>query len=159
MKFEISGTVMQTVAIDLDPGEQIYSQTNTMAWMNDAIVIDTHTGSGFLASLKRSLTGGRLVGTPCPLHLVRVGVPLGQEPLLARPAEPPLPLRPPHVAAEVDVLVQLAHARRLLRPRRALTRTAQLRHLTRAAVGARHQHAHTKITRGKSSDKELRCRE
>ena len=60
MKFEISGTVMQTVAIDLDPGEQIYSQTNTMAWMNDAIVMDTHTGGGFLAGLKRSLAGGSL---------------------------------------------------------------------------------------------------
>ena len=60
MKFEISGTVMQTVAIDLDAGEQIYSQTNTMAWMNDAIVMDTHTGGGFLAGLKRSLAGGSL---------------------------------------------------------------------------------------------------
>jgi uncharacterized protein (TIGR00266 family) len=60
MKFEISGTVMQTVAIDLDPGEQIYSQTNTMAWMNDKIVMDTHTGGGFLAGLKRSLAGGSL---------------------------------------------------------------------------------------------------
>ena len=60
MKFEVSGTVMQTVAIDLDPGEQIYSQTNTMAWMNDAIVMDTHTGGGFLAGLKRSLAGGSL---------------------------------------------------------------------------------------------------
>ena len=60
MQYTISGTVMQTVAIDLDPGEQIYSQTNTMAWMNDAIVMDTHTGGGFLAGLKRSLAGGSL---------------------------------------------------------------------------------------------------
>ena len=60
MKYEISGTVMQTVAIDLDPGEQVYSQTNTMAWMNEAIVMDTHTGGGFLAGLKRSLAGGSL---------------------------------------------------------------------------------------------------
>jgi uncharacterized protein (TIGR00266 family) len=52
--------VMQTVAIDLDPGEQIYSQTNTMAWMNDAVRMDTHTGGGFLAGLKRSLAGGSL---------------------------------------------------------------------------------------------------
>jgi uncharacterized protein (TIGR00266 family) len=60
MKYEISGTVMQTVAIDLAPGEQIYSQTNTMAWMNDAVRMDTHTGGGFLAGLKRSLAGGSL---------------------------------------------------------------------------------------------------
>ena len=51
MKYEISGTVMQTVAIDLEPGEQVYSQSNTMAWMNDAVVMDTHTGGGFLATL------------------------------------------------------------------------------------------------------------
>jgi uncharacterized protein (AIM24 family) len=35
MKYEISGTVTQTVAIDLDSGEQVYSQANTMAWMNE----------------------------------------------------------------------------------------------------------------------------
>ena len=60
MKYEISGTVMQTVAIDLAPGEVIFSQANTMAWMNDAIAMDTHTGGGFLAGLKRSLAGGSL---------------------------------------------------------------------------------------------------
>lgn len=49
---------MQTVAIDLDPGETVYSQTNTMAWMNNAVAMDTHTGGGFLAGLKRSFGGG-----------------------------------------------------------------------------------------------------
>ncbi|MBV1703720.1 MAG: TIGR00266 family protein [Hyphomicrobiales bacterium] len=58
MRYEVSGTVMQTVAIDLDPGEAVYSQTNSMAWMNDSIVMDTHTGGGFLAGLKRSFGGG-----------------------------------------------------------------------------------------------------
>src|SRR5450631_4226410 len=58
MRYEISGTIMQTVAIDLDPGETVYSQTNTMAWMNDAIQMDTHTGGGFFAGLKRSIAGG-----------------------------------------------------------------------------------------------------
>ena len=58
MRYEISGTVMQTVAIDLAPGEVIYSQTNSMAWMSDTIEMNTHTGGGLLAGLKRSLTGG-----------------------------------------------------------------------------------------------------
>jgi hypothetical protein len=31
MRYEISGAIMQTVAIDLAPGETVYSQTNTMA--------------------------------------------------------------------------------------------------------------------------------
>lgn len=58
MKYELSGTVMQTVAIDLAPGEVVYSQTNCMCWMNDAVEMNTHTGGGFLAGLKRSFGGG-----------------------------------------------------------------------------------------------------
>src|SRR6202011_4857186 len=58
MRYEISGNIMQTVAIDLSPGETVYSQTNTMAWMNDAVQMDTHTGGGFFAGIKRSLGGG-----------------------------------------------------------------------------------------------------
>ena len=58
MRYEISGTVMQTVAIDLAPGEMVYSQTATMAWMTDGVGMHTNTGGGFLAGLKRSLTGG-----------------------------------------------------------------------------------------------------
>ena len=58
MRYEISGSIMQTVAIDLTPGETIYSQTNTMAWMNDAVQMNTHTGGGLFAGLKRSFGGG-----------------------------------------------------------------------------------------------------
>jgi uncharacterized protein (TIGR00266 family) len=58
MRYAISGNVMQTVAIDLAPGETVYSQTNTMAWMNDQVAMDTHTGGGFLAGLARSFGGG-----------------------------------------------------------------------------------------------------
>jgi uncharacterized protein (TIGR00266 family) len=58
MKYEISGTVMQTVAIDLSPGETVYSQTATMAWMSDGVAMKTNTGGGVFAGLKRSLTGG-----------------------------------------------------------------------------------------------------
>ncbi len=58
MRFEISGTVMQTVGVDLNPGETIYSQTATMAWMTDGVRMHTNTGGGLFAGLKRSLTGG-----------------------------------------------------------------------------------------------------
>jgi uncharacterized protein (TIGR00266 family) len=58
MKYELSGTVMQTVSIDLAPGETMYSQTNCMCWMNDSIDMNTHTGGGFFAGLRRSLGGG-----------------------------------------------------------------------------------------------------
>jgi uncharacterized protein (TIGR00266 family) len=49
---------MQTLSIDLAPGEVVFSQTNSMCWMNDAIEMNTHTGGGFFAGLKRSFGGG-----------------------------------------------------------------------------------------------------
>ncbi len=60
MRYEIHGTTMQTVAIDLAHGETVYSQTASMAWMNDAIRMDTHTGGGILAGLNRAMSGGGL---------------------------------------------------------------------------------------------------
>jgi uncharacterized protein (TIGR00266 family) len=58
MKFEISGNIMQTLDVQLSRGEKIYSQTSSMAWMNDKILMETNTGGGFFAGLKRTLTGG-----------------------------------------------------------------------------------------------------
>ncbi len=60
MRYEISGTTMQTVSIDLQRGERVYSQTATMAWMSDGIRMDTHTGGGLFAGLKRAFSGGGL---------------------------------------------------------------------------------------------------
>jgi uncharacterized protein (TIGR00266 family) len=58
MRYDISGTVMQTVSIDLAAGEKIFSQTHAMAWMTDGIRMDTHTGGGLFAGLKRAFSGG-----------------------------------------------------------------------------------------------------
>jgi uncharacterized protein (TIGR00266 family) len=58
MRYEISGTVMQTLAINLSPGESVFAQTHGMAWMTDAIDMDTHTGGGMFSGLKRALGGG-----------------------------------------------------------------------------------------------------
>ena len=58
MRYEISGTVMQTVSVDLAPGEALFSQTASMAWMTPSIRMDTHTGGGILAGLKRAFSGG-----------------------------------------------------------------------------------------------------
>jgi uncharacterized protein (TIGR00266 family) len=60
MKYEIAGTTMQTVGIDLAPGDTVYSQTAAMAWMTSAVSMSTNTGGGIFAGLKRSLTGGSL---------------------------------------------------------------------------------------------------
>lgn len=58
MQFNISGTTMQVVSIDLQAGETIYSQRNVMAWMTDNMQMNTTTGGGFLQAIKRSLSGG-----------------------------------------------------------------------------------------------------
>ena len=60
MRYNVSGTTMQTVSIDLSPGEVLFSQTNSMAWMSDNIKMETHTGGGLLKGLMRSLSGGTL---------------------------------------------------------------------------------------------------
>jgi len=66
MHYDINGTVMQTLAIDLAPGETVYSQTHAMAWMNDRVRMNTNTGGGFFAGIKRSLTGGSFFITEFP---------------------------------------------------------------------------------------------
>ncbi|MBV8971692.1 MAG: TIGR00266 family protein [Sphingomonadaceae bacterium] len=60
MRYDISGTTMQTVEIELARGERLFSQTATMAWMTDGIRMDTHTGGGLFAGLKRAVSGGGL---------------------------------------------------------------------------------------------------
>jgi uncharacterized protein (TIGR00266 family) len=60
MRYEVTGTTMQTVSIDLARGEQLYSQTSSMAWMTPTIRMDTHTGGGILEGLKRAIAGGGL---------------------------------------------------------------------------------------------------
>ncbi len=58
MRYEISGTTMQTLSIVLSPGESVFAQTHGMAWMTDAIDMDTHTGGGVFSGLKRAFGGG-----------------------------------------------------------------------------------------------------
>lgn len=58
MQYEISGTVMQSLSLTLAPGEAVFAQTHGMAWMTDAIDMQTHTGGGMFAGLKRAFGGG-----------------------------------------------------------------------------------------------------
>ena len=51
MRYEISGTTMQTVGVDLAPGETVYSQTASMAWMTDGVRMHTNTGGGLFAGI------------------------------------------------------------------------------------------------------------
>ena len=51
MRYEVTGTTMQTVSINLVQGGSLYSQTASMAWMSSSIRMDTHTGCGILGSI------------------------------------------------------------------------------------------------------------
>jgi uncharacterized protein (TIGR00266 family) len=57
MEFQILGTTMQTLSIELNSGETVFSQTNAMAWMSDCIDMKTNTGGGFFAGVGRALSG------------------------------------------------------------------------------------------------------
>jgi len=60
MQHVIHGTTLQTLEIDLAPGEMVFSQTHQMAWMTDGIKMDTNTGGGIMKGLMRSLSGASL---------------------------------------------------------------------------------------------------
>jgi uncharacterized protein (TIGR00266 family) len=60
MQHVIHGTTLQTLEIDLAPGEMVYSQTHQMAWMTEAIKMDTNTAGGIMKGLMRSLSGASL---------------------------------------------------------------------------------------------------
>ena len=50
MRHVIHGTTLQTLEIDLAPGEMVYSQTHQMAWMTEQIKMDTNTAGGLFKS-------------------------------------------------------------------------------------------------------------
>jgi len=60
MHHVIHGTTLQSLEIQLQPGEAIFSQTHQMAWMTEDMKMDTNTGGGFLKGLIRSFSGASL---------------------------------------------------------------------------------------------------
>lgn len=60
MEFKILGTVMQTVVMELDPGETVFSESGGLAWMSGNITMNT-TGRGGLGGMfKRAISGESL---------------------------------------------------------------------------------------------------
>lgn len=119
MRYNISGTVMQTVEIDLSPGETIYSQTHAMSWMNDGVNMHTNTGGGLFAGLKRSLTGGTFFvtdfsGTRAGAHVAFA--PRFPGAILARqlaPGEALICRKETFLCAEKSVTLELAWQQRI----------------------------------------------
>ena len=63
MRYDVIGTTMQALTVDLDPGERLFSQTNAMAWMSPDIRMETNVGGGLLSGMKRMLGGSSLFVT------------------------------------------------------------------------------------------------
>jgi uncharacterized protein (TIGR00266 family) len=63
MRYEIHGTVMQTLDVMLAPGESMYTESGGMAWMKGNVEMKTDTKGGLMAGLGRKLAGESLFMT------------------------------------------------------------------------------------------------
>ncbi len=63
MKYQIFGTLMQSLDIYLGPGESIFSESGGMAWMRGDVEMNTNTRGGLMAGLGRALSGESLFMT------------------------------------------------------------------------------------------------
>ncbi|MBC9784837.1 TIGR00266 family protein [Heliobacterium chlorum] len=63
MRYQVLGTTMQALNIDLEPGEQIYTESGAMTWMSSNVKMDTNFKGGFFKSISRALTGESLTFT------------------------------------------------------------------------------------------------
>ena len=65
--YQIVGTTLQAVILQVEPGQTIYSETGGMAWMSGNVVMNTNTGGGggglggmLGGMVKRAITGESL---------------------------------------------------------------------------------------------------
>ncbi len=58
MEYQIIGTTLQAVILELDPGETVYSESGGMAWMSGNIAMQTSgRGGGLGGMFKRAVSG------------------------------------------------------------------------------------------------------
>lgn len=60
MKYRIDGTTMQTVTLELDANESVYSESGSMAWMTDNLDMKSEMRGGVGAALGRMFSGESL---------------------------------------------------------------------------------------------------
>ncbi len=59
-EFEIIGTLLQAVRLRLRAGQTIFTETGSLAWMQDGIEMNTNLGGGLGGLLKRAVSGESL---------------------------------------------------------------------------------------------------
>jgi len=63
MRYAIAGTILQSLEVQLDPGESMFTESGGMAWMSDGIEMETNTRGGLMSGLGRALSGESLFMT------------------------------------------------------------------------------------------------
>ena len=71
LKYHIMGTIQQTLAVDLQPGQTIFSDTGAMSWMTATVNMNTTSAGGLGGMLKRAVSGA----TPFILDFTARGAP------------------------------------------------------------------------------------
>jgi len=57
LKYHILGTVQQTLVVELQPNQVVYSDAGAMSWMTTTVNMNTHSGGGLGSMLKRAVSG------------------------------------------------------------------------------------------------------
>ena len=57
MRYDIRGTVMQSVDVWLEAGESVYTESGGMCWMSPNMKMETNTKGGLLKGLGRKMSG------------------------------------------------------------------------------------------------------
>ena len=57
IKYHILGTIQQTLAVELQPNQAIYSDAGAMSWMTTSVNMNTTTGGGLGGMFKRAVSG------------------------------------------------------------------------------------------------------
>ncbi|HIC90159.1 MAG TPA: TIGR00266 family protein [Anaerolineae bacterium] len=60
MNYQIDGTTLPVVTIQLEPGQRVYSESGGMSWMSGNVEMETHTGGGLGRMVRRALAGESL---------------------------------------------------------------------------------------------------
>ncbi len=60
LRYHILGTVQQTIGVELNPGQTVFSEAGAMSWMTSTVAMNTHSGGGLGGMFKRAVSGASL---------------------------------------------------------------------------------------------------
>jgi uncharacterized protein (TIGR00266 family) len=57
LRYHILGNIQPTLAVELAPGQKVYSDTGAMSWMTSTVQMNTSSGGGLGSMFKRAISG------------------------------------------------------------------------------------------------------